>query len=445
MGGRTAKKKRVLIFCLTLFIFFTVTTVDSAENINGKIEIIKDKMILYLWGTNYQKGYAHGFLLAKQIIDILENYMLGEMYVTQSYSFTTRLLMYYVRIPQSFRMEILGMYNGMVDALGNEGIYSIKLGRHFKPIDLIRWNMFEIYPLEFEILPLEFEDSGLRKKNSICSSVSAWGDGTEDGALVFARDLDFGSPESLLERSSIIIVHTRQKKFFFSKKSWISIAWPGFIGCVTGMNENGVGAAVNFGNSSPSVEELLFAVPKKYTPLSFVLREVLEKRRYGIFNRNPITHFYKNIKISHIAGSFNVHVFQPYHSARLNSDPPAAVIEGNHRRVALRTYKENQADEPRLYSDYFLAVTNHHRKLIEPEPCERYETMVEALNAIEFIDMDTALEIERDVAQSKAPFYTLQMIGFSPDTKGIWVSFGDEEHSSYEVEPVHFFWDEIFQ
>ncbi|MFC1591800.1 hypothetical protein ACFL43_04695 [Thermodesulfobacteriota bacterium] len=42
------------------------------------------------------------------------------------------------------------MYAGIRDACGGEGIYSSKLGRDFRPIDLIRLNMAEVFPLKFE-------------------------------------------------------------------------------------------------------------------------------------------------------------------------------------------------------------------------------------------------------------------------------------------------------
>jgi len=56
-----------------------------------------------------------------------------------------------------------------------------------------------------------------------------------------ARDLDFGFPGDLVDQTNIIIAH--QPNSFF-KQRWISIGWPGLIGCLTGMNEEGVGAAL---------------------------------------------------------------------------------------------------------------------------------------------------------------------------------------------------------
>ena len=47
----------------------------------------------------------------------------------------------------------------------------------------------------------------------------------------------------------------------------------------------------------------------------------------------------------------------------------AAIIEVNNRGAALRTPEDNQRNEPRLFSDHFLAVTNHHRKLDDPVEC----------------------------------------------------------------------------
>ena len=94
--------------------------------------------------------------------------------------------------------------------------------------------------------------------------------------------------------------------------------------------------------------------------------------------------------------------------------------------MAIRTSADNQAYDPKLYSDYYLAVTNHHRKLAEPEPCWRYDTLVERLNGTDVLDMDTAFDIERDVAYFDGPFNTVYMTGFKPDTREIWVAFPED-------------------
>ncbi|MEI6125653.1 MAG: hypothetical protein WCQ99_03780, partial [Pseudomonadota bacterium] len=339
-------------------------------------------------------------------------------------------------VPRERRMSLRtkGMLDGIVASRGDKGIYSKKLGRNFALVDLLRWNMFELFPLRFTA-------GGEQKKGGLCSSISAWGKGTKDGSALMVRDLDFGSPGDLLEQSSIMIAYHSQA-LVCPEKSWVSWAFPGIIGCLTGMNEDGVGAAVHYATGAAPVEDLLLYIPWVYTPLSFVVRSGLESAGSGL-SPDPLAGLYSLISAGLTAGSFNVHVVRPYGSGLSQASPPAAVIEGRSGATGLRTCRENRQDEPRLLSDYFLAATNHHRKIDAPEPCERYKIIVDALNALGILALEAGFAVERDAVQKQSPYHTVQMIGFSADTKDIRVAFARPGSPCYEQEPVHFSWDEL--
>ncbi len=433
---RTAQNKLFIIF-FSVLLSATVLfpSASSAAFVTGKLETIKGMRVLTLWGTPYQKGYAHGSLLAEDIYDLLENYMLEKMFDTDNYLYTSLLLMYYVRLPLLYQREIQGLYDGMKAVLGDDGMYSPKLYRDFLPIDLVRWNMLDV-------LPLRFEDKDSIGSRGMCSSLSGWGAGTEDGSLIMARNLDLGYPDDKLEHSGLIIVHD-DRSWFFPKKDWVSFAWPGAIGCISGMNEDGVGAMTHYANSNPSVEDLMVQIPWLYTPMTLVLRDALESRFYGL-SRDPIHNFHSRIGLSLTAGSYNIHVFTPYKNGPAISDPPAAVIEGNTIFAVRRTAGDNDWYTPKLESDTFLATTNHHRKMLTPVECERYDAIVAQLNALDTLDVDTAWEIETSVVQEDGPYHTLHMMAFDADAREIWLSFSDGEKHPYELEPVHFTWDDFF-
>lgn len=413
--------------------------------VQGEIEVIDSIRILKLRGSHFQRGYAHGYLLADEIVQLIEDYMLGTLYDVENYWKTVALINSFVRVPLVYHIEITGMYQGMVDARGPEGLFSPKLGRDILPVDLIAWNMVP------EIFRLYFNDTSFASgPPQFSSSVSGWGAGTADGSLVFARDLDFGYPGDLLDQSSIVIAF---QPGCFLQNEWLSITWPGMIGCLTCMNADGIGAALDLGNNAPELEDLLIgrdgiyvAIPFSYTPITLALRQGIEYRRYFLRQPDQITDLHAIISAIWVAGSFDIHVFASQASGGAQPDYPAAIIECSHQGVALRTAADNQQHEPHLLSEFFLAVTNHHRKLTPPEEeCPRYAIQVERLNSLETLDIDRAFEIEREIVQDEGPFNTVHMVGFMPEARQIWIAFARGELRAPEVDPVQLSWEEIFE
>lgn len=434
-------QKTIRFIALSIMCFWFLPGTVPAVPVTGTLETINGKRVLKLWGTHYMKGYAHGYLLAEEIVELLDTYMLGELYSTEDYPRTRLLISRMVRVPAVFKRELQGMHDGIVAAVGRDGFYSTALGRTFNRTDLLAWNMAP------EIFRLSFDSSPAFGEPCFSSSVSGWGSGTADGELILARDLDFGYPGDLLDRTGIIISYRSASV----RKNMVSVAWPGQIGCLTCMNEDGSGVALDLGNNSPSLDDLLLklgeiylGIPGYYTPVLLALRRTVEKPRRLRFLRDAIGNFYGRLRRLHFAGSFDILLFSPSKAPGLRSDPPASILECNHLRTVLRTPEHNDRYEPELEKEYFLAVTNHHRKLIPPVDCPRYETQVERLNALDILDMETAFDIERAVAQSRGPFNTVHMVGFNADRLEIWVSFAEGSLSAAEAEPAFFTWDELF-
>ncbi len=436
------KKFSSILSVIVLVIFYSLSSVH-ARTVKGELTTIKGKPVLRVWGTHYDMGYAHGYLLAEEIYDMLENFLLAEYLDVPNYNKTRRMLLTYVHIPLIYRIELQGVYDGMRERLGNNGLFSPTINRTFKPVDLIAWNMIaEIFRISFN------SQSIVDVPGLLCSSISGWGEGTTDGNLVFARNLDFGRPGDVLERNSLIIAYQPSGWF---KKDWVSVAWPGYVGCVTGMNEEGVGVALNLGNEPPDIKELFLklgnlylGIPLYYTSTAFTLRQGLENIGLLSYLSDPAGYFQRVLRKINILGSFDIHVFTPSNSDMFQSYPPAAIIECNHKGAVLRTAGDNQDYDPKLYSDYYLAVTNHHRKLTEPTTCWRYLTLVDRLNNTSVLDIDTAFDIERDVAYFEGPYNTVYMTGFKPDTLEMWVSFPEGDLAAPESEPTYFHWEDIF-
>ena len=95
-----------------------------------------------------------------------------------------------------------------------------------------------------------------------CSSFAVWGEKTEDGNLLIARNLDFYIGDDFAKEKIIAFINP-EKGYKF-----ISVSWAGFVGVMSGMNDKGLTVTINAGKSD------LPLVAK--TPISLVAREIIQ-------------------------------------------------------------------------------------------------------------------------------------------------------------------------
>ena len=108
-------------------------------------------------------------------------------------------------------------------------------------------------------IALSFEHSPLLG----CTAFGLGPEATADGHALFARAFDFEAAD-VFDRDKAVFVVREEGKLPFA-----SIAWPGLVGVVTGMNAEGVAVAVNGGRArEPSTTGM---------PVAFSLRETLEQ------------------------------------------------------------------------------------------------------------------------------------------------------------------------
>ncbi len=95
-----------------------------------------------------------------------------------------------------------------------------------------------------------------------CSSFAAWGERTNDGSLIVARNLDFYAGDEFAEEKIISFVNPTEGYKF------MSVTWGGMIGVLSGMNEHGLTVTINAGKSKIPI------IAK--TPISILNREILQ-------------------------------------------------------------------------------------------------------------------------------------------------------------------------
>ncbi|MDB4935910.1 MAG: hypothetical protein JWP87_2882 [Labilithrix sp.] len=108
-------------------------------------------------------------------------------------------------------------------------------------------------------IALSFEHSPLLG----CTAFGLGPEATSNGHALFARAFDFEAAD-VFDRDKAVFVVREDGKIPFA-----SVAWPGLVGVVTGMNAEGVAVAVNGGRArEPSTTGM---------PVAFSLRETLEQ------------------------------------------------------------------------------------------------------------------------------------------------------------------------
>ncbi len=175
-------------------------------------------------------------------------------------------------------------------------------------------------------IALSFEHSPLLG----CTAFGLGPDATRDGHALFARAFDFEAAD-VFDRDKTVFIVREEGKIPFA-----SVAWPGFVGVVTGMNAEGVAVAVNGGRAGEPATTGM--------PVAFSLRETLEQAHdtaeaIAILSRQPVM-------VSHI-------VFVGDAKGRY------AVIE---RAPGAAPFVRKSADPARI------AVTNHFEGPLQDDP-----------------------------------------------------------------------------
>ncbi|WP_428230689.1 C45 family autoproteolytic acyltransferase/hydolase [Flavobacterium sp.] len=95
-----------------------------------------------------------------------------------------------------------------------------------------------------------------------CSSFAAWGEKSEDGNLILGRNFDFYVSDAFAENKIVAFINPKEGHQF------MMVTWPGMVGAVSGMNEQGLTVTINASKSEiPLIAK---------TPISILTREILQ-------------------------------------------------------------------------------------------------------------------------------------------------------------------------
>ena len=288
----------------------------------GELALVKGRYVLKLYGSSYQRGYAHGFLLASQIRDMIEFFNLEfgarsrRRYEKEVLPFVKKNFSY----DKSYLEEVRGMLDGM--RASGKSLFIPSLNRDVTMDDILALNAYG------EWLSLS------------CSSVSAWGKMTENrelkGGLIIGRDMDGENDLRKTTVLDVLIFAVAPEKGF----RYVSVMWPGFIGTYSAMNERGVAAFTHKSNTNSSWKA------KGLTPKGLIVREIMmkvdEKDTVAKIRRVIDSHRVKTGGAMGVGN--NLHIVSPYHCQRY----PAAIMEDDYYGGATRYPGEFYPKNPYL-------------------------------------------------------------------------------------------------
>jgi hypothetical protein len=374
--------------------------------VSGSLAVENKVRVLRVWGKPYDQGFAHGYLLGREIMGLFENVLFDPrvMPEPQFYDAVVRnAFLPRVQLSEDEKAELQGLYEGIRECVGTSGL---KLERAQRPLDV--QDLLAINCLA-DWIP------------TACSSFAAWGDRTVDGGTIAARNLDYFDLPGISSQH-LLIVHAAQQK---GKKRFASLAWPAIIGVYTAMNEDGVFVAMHdapagraFGATS-------------IVPRSIALRHIVESVK-------PETAADDALKLLRENPAFrgnNFLVVAPF----LKQPNPAVVFEydgtaGLEGGVTMRT-PDCAANQTPAES---IACTNHYRQRGEPAFCGRYQTLVDGLKAA--VDKKEKYNSHRAFALiAKAGVNTtLQTVVAMPNARAFDVYLGTGDKPATQVEGERF-------
>ena len=406
-----------------LILGFLVAPGFAQTPIQGELDEVEGIVVLRLWGTPYEMGYAQGYLTGDKIKAEFDNYVLPLiLHQAPIYNLATDVFEAIYTVPERYAQEAQGIIDG-ARAAGYD-LYIPLLGRELDVIDL---NTSGAMP---DIIGL-----------FACSSLVAWGEATQDdpelsGDLALVRNLDWialAQDPTMLARETLVIAREPT-----DRRPTISVAFPGLIGCLSCMNDAGVSMLQH--QSHPGIPLMELTFPEPCVPINIAMREGLElfdPDEDGVATGQDAALVVESMPRS---SSYNIVTAGPDPDA----DPPFS-LEANGEATARR-----YDDEDPNFPPGTLAVTNHMRDLKEPKFCWRYSMMRKNANLwAQAITLDRLWQNNGEVRLGSLDMriinsLTVQTMIFIPAQRRIGLAYSDPSRMSPDKPPAWMDWEDFF-
>ena len=103
-------------FLLFLLLCLFLPSASLARDVNGELYDVDDKTILKVWGNHYERGYAHGYLLAEVVVQEIDRFFFRSLFGgnTEDFSDARDYFFNNFVVERKYQDEVHGIYDGIV-------------------------------------------------------------------------------------------------------------------------------------------------------------------------------------------------------------------------------------------------------------------------------------------------------------------------------------------
>ncbi len=402
---------------------------------HGALRWKKGLPVLQLWGTAEERGYAHGFLVGEQIIDFFESYILETM-VRSAKKYEEFYVPFFesrFSLPEEFEKELDAVIAGM-KAAGTD-MHVELLGRDFTRTDLLAINAYIERRAANPVEPVKTEE---------CSQFAFWDPFTEDGGLIAGRNMDGEIDFRKVTVSHFLTFAVEPAES--GRKRWVSTMWPGFVGTISGINEDGLYGMENAGPTGPG------QVVGGLVPCAWVQRYALETLGADATPESVLATMNRfKCEGGGVTAAGSVILWAvPY----TGQEAPAFIYEGDRNGGIMRTPAQVRPLDP-----HNISGTNHYRVygVDERGPgynfgreihCWRYEAGMAALEAWGRTGRKLGLAEMKQLLQTVASGSTEYAVIFLANERKILIADDDLEADLWDAPHLRwaeFEFDELFE
>jgi len=400
---------------LGIVIFLFVCTSDSLfsdilkREGGGYLEQVDGLLILHVQGTPYQRGFQHGKLLKNAIQRNIATYIdvarpEQSERISEFQSKSAQLISY---VPQDCLEELKGIAEGA----------SVP----FKKI------------LSLNLFPEMFH----------CSGITVSRDATQDGKLYHVRVLDYSIGKNL-EETAVVIVEQPEDGHLF-----LNVSYAGFIGSVTGMNEQKIAVGEIGGKGYGNWDGV---------PMAFLIREILQKastleEAKAILSQSPRTCEYFYIlsdgktgeSVAVYATESQIHFIKPGENYALLAPKNLPLHYGqdgendkfflSNYQMAISAFQVAVGDDSRSIALFFSSLP-HCLVLTGFANPERYPFLMERL--IAHYGRIGVKELKEAIKPPVTAASNLHNAIFNPSELEVWISHPGPNGEPASLQPYYF-------
>ncbi|MFH2141439.1 MAG: T9SS type A sorting domain-containing protein [Bacteroidota bacterium] len=410
------------LFLISAWLLIVSITGIYAQNVNGVIlSDIDNLKVVQVWGNHYERGYAQGYLLANEILDLYTNYLLPQI---GSYMPIAKSIIadgVHIQIDNIYVSEAQGVIDGMADA----GIDTTGVNY----LDILVANSF----LDLEGFP------GLKDidMSNGCSSLMSWGDATINtplnGKSVISRHLDWGVYPAIIN-NQVMVAHIPSE---IDEQPWVMIGFAGQISALSGVSNSGLGA---FQHMLSDFTGQNAQMNQAYEPVWFTIRKSLEISDYNNDGFHDCTDI-RDAVSSNNQGYADGYIITGVAASVAVEDSLIAIVAEIAPLAPLMEFRDNSYKDS-IPGDNLYAANYAIKRNNLQHYCSRYLGAVYGVDTGINISVQKNWSVMRDYSNSGSG--NIQFMQFVPEERYVDITVYRSGSPAYQQDSTRYYLDDLF-